>query len=292
MFMVGTLAGVSDLINEFPVYGGQAVRYAVGALVLLAMARLLGQRFVRLGLRETVLLVLLTLTGLVLFNVAVIESTRHAGPALAGTVLGTVPLALALVGGRRPAPHVLVGASVVVAGATIATGLGTGNLPGLLWSLVALACEVSFSLLALPLLPRLGAVRVSAYTTALAVPLFLTLGLVTDGAAGMLRTPTVAEGLGFAYLSIAVTVGAFFLWYTALPRLGPARAGLFAGLIPVGAIVTGAVLGLATPTPADLVGAGLVITGIVIGLYGRRPRPAAGGESVEEPEVIHRQPVG
>ncbi|MFI0422361.1 DMT family transporter [Spongiactinospora sp. 9N601] len=287
MFMVGTLAGVSDLINGFPVYGGQAVRYAIGTLVLLAIARLLGQRFVRLTPRETVLLVLLTLTGLVLFNVAVIESTKHAGPALAGTVLGTVPLVLALVGGRRPAPHVLVGASVVVAGATVATGLGTGNLPGLLWSLVALACEVSFSLLALPLLPKLGAVRVSAYTTALAVPLFLTLGLVSDGAA-MLRTPTVAEGLGFAYLSIVVTVLAFFLWYTVLPRLGPARAGLFAGMIPVGAIATGAVLGLATPTPADLAGAGLVITGIVIGLYGRRPRPAP----AEEPAVVHRQPVG
>ncbi|PZG32031.1 EamA family transporter [Spongiactinospora gelatinilytica] len=287
MFMVGTLAGVSDLINGFPVYGGQAVRYAIGTLVLLAVARLLGQRFVRLTPRETVLLVLLTLTGLVLFNVAVIESTKHAGPALAGTVLGTVPLVLALVGGRRPAPHVLVGASVVVAGATVATGLGTGNLPGLLWSLVALACEVSFSLLALPLLPKLGAVRVSAYTTALAVPLFLTLGLVTDGAT-ILRTPTVAEGLGFAYLSIVVTVLAFFLWYTVLPRLGPARAGLFAGMIPVGAIATGAVLGLATPTPADLAGAGLVITGIVIGLYGRRPRPAP----AEEPAVVHRQPVG
>ena len=35
---------------------------------------------------------------------------------------------------------------------------------------VALACEVCFSLLAVPLLPTLGALRVSAYACVLAVP--------------------------------------------------------------------------------------------------------------------------
>ncbi|MDF5754733.1 DMT family transporter [Spongiactinospora sp. TRM90649] len=269
MFLVGTLAGVSDLIQNYPVHGGQAMRYAAGAAALLVLARLLGRRLLRPTLREWLRLLALTLTGLIVFNVAVIESARHAGPALVGTVLGTVPLALALLGGRRPAPHVLAGACVVVTGATIATGLGSGNLPALLWALVALACEVAFSLLALPLLPRLGAVLVSAYSTALSVPLFLVLGLVTDGA-GMLRVPTLPEAGGLAYLAIAVTTGAFFLWYTALPRLGPAVAGLFAGMIPVGAIVTGLLLGVAVPTPGDLAGAGLVIAGIAVGLYGGR----------------------
>ena len=87
----------------------------------------------------------------------------------------------------------------------------------------------------------------SAYSTVLAVPLLAAIGLAREGT-GMLRVPTPAEALGFAYLAIVVTVVAFLLWYTALPKLGPGRAGLFAGLIPVGAIVTGLVLGLATPS--------------------------------------------
>jgi drug/metabolite transporter (DMT)-like permease len=264
MFLVGTLAGVSGVIQDYPIYGGQALRYLLAATVLFAVARIAGLGFVRLTLRETLLLAALSLTGLVIFNVAVIEATRHGGPVLVGTVLGTVPLALALLGGR-PTPRIIGAATVVVAGATLATGLGSGDLPGLLWSLGALFCEVCFSLLAIPLLPRLGAVRVSAYSAALAVPLLVVTGLLMDGTA-MLRMPSLPETLGLGYQSVVVTTVAFFLWYDALPRLGPGTAGLFAGLIPIGAIATGVVLGLGAPSLPDLIGAALVIAGIVIGL--------------------------
>ncbi|MFC4122281.1 DMT family transporter [Nonomuraea zeae] len=270
MFLVGTLAGVSGLIGGYPIYGGQAVRYLVAAVILLVITRVLGLRFVRPNLREALCLVGLALFGLVMFNVCVVESTNDSGPALVGTVLGTVPLALALAGGR-PAPRLLIGACVVVAGATLATGLGSGNLTGLLWALGALVGELCFSLLAIPLLPRLGAIRVSAYSTTLAVPMLGAIGFASEGT-GMLRMPTVAEALGLAYLAIVVTVVAFFLWYTSLPKLGPGRAGLFAGLIPVAAITTGAVLGIATPSAYDLLGAGLVIAGILVGLTAGRSR--------------------
>ncbi|MGN9840798.1 DMT family transporter [Nonomuraea sp. H19] len=268
MFLVGTLAGVSGLVGAYPIYGGQAVRYLVAAVILLLITRVLRLRFVRLTLREGLCLGGLTLLGLVIFNVCVVESTRASGPALVGTVLGTVPLALALAGGR-PAPRVLMGASVVVAGATLATGLGSGNLTGLLWALGALVGEVSFSLLAMPLLPKLGAIRVSAYSTVLAVPMLVVVGLADEGTS-MFRVPTGAEVLGFGYLAIVVTVVAFFLWYSSLPKLGPGPAGLFAGLIPVGAIITGMVLGIAMPSAYDLLGAGLVIAGILVGLTARR----------------------
>ncbi|MFI7618059.1 DMT family transporter [Nonomuraea terrae] len=275
MFLVGTLAGVSGLIDSYPVYGGQAVRYLVAAVILLVITRALGLRFVRPTPREALCLGGLALLGLVVFNICVIESARASGPALVGTVLGTVPLALALAGGR-PAPRVLMGACVVVAGATLATGLGSGNTMSLLWALGALVGEVSFSLLAIPLLPRLGPIRTSAYSTALAVPMLAVIGLAAEGS-GMLRTPTAAEAFGLAYLAIVVTVVAFFLWYRSLPKLGPGRAGLFAGLIPVAAIVTGAVLGVALPTAYDLLGAGLVVVGILVGLSSGRPaaEPAA-----------------
>jgi drug/metabolite transporter (DMT)-like permease len=273
MFLVGTLAGVSGLIGGYPIYGGQAVRYLVAAVILLVITRVLGLRFVRPNRREALCLGGLTLLGLVVFNVCVVESTNASGPALVGTVLGTVPLALALAGGR-PAPRLLIGACVVVAGATLATGLGSGDLTSLLWALGALVGEVSFSLLAIPLLPRLGPIRVSAYSTTLAVPMLAAIGFADEGT-GMLRVPTVPEALGFAYLAVVVTVGAFFLWYSSLPKLGPGRAGLFAGLIPVAAIVTGLVLGVATPSAYDLLGAGLVIAGILLGLTAERsPAPA------------------
>ncbi|MEV4748163.1 DMT family transporter [Streptosporangium sp. NPDC049248] len=281
MFLVGTLAGVSGVIGDYPVYGGQAMRYLLAAVVLLAVARMAGLRFVRLTPGETALLAALSLTGLVIFNVCVIEATRHGGPALVGTVLGTVPLALALLGGR-PSPRLLSAAAVVVTGATVATGLGSGEAAGLLWSLGALGCEICFSLLAIPLLPKLGAVRVSAYSASLAVPLLVVAGLLADGTA-MIRVPTAPEIAGLGYQSLVVTAVAFFLWYDALPRLGPGTAGLFAGLIPVGAIATGAVLGLGAPSPPDLLGAALVVAGIVLGLRAGAPAAGAGSPPAKAP---------
>jgi drug/metabolite transporter (DMT)-like permease len=279
MFSVGTLAAISAVINRYPLYGGQALRYSLAALILLAVARRLGLVFVRPARRELLLLLALATTGLVVFNVCVIQASRHASATLVGAVIGTVPVILALSGpllaGSRPSGRVLVAALVVVGGATIATELGSGSLVGLLYAVGALACEACFSLLAMPLLPRLGPIRVSAYSQVIAVPMLLLLGAVADGT-GMLRAPSAAEAAALVYLSTVVSAGAFFLWYDALPRLGADRAGLFAGVLPLGAIVTSVLLGLGAPTAAELGGAAVVVAGLAIGLAPRRSRsPAA-----------------
>jgi drug/metabolite transporter (DMT)-like permease len=274
MFCVGTLTAVSPALHDYPIYGGQALRYAAGALVLHAVMRARRLPRLRLDGRELALIALLAVVGLAVFNIFIIESTRYADPATVSTIVATVPIVLALVGPlmerRRPTPHIVVAAAVVAGGAAVATGLGGGTPLGLLLALGALACEVGFSLLAVPLLPRLGAVRVSAYATTAAVPLLLVTGLAVDGRA-VLRTPAPAEVAALAYLALVVTAFAFFCWYDALPRLGPERAGLFSGFLPIGAIVTSVILGTGHPSLSELVGAAIVIGGLLLGL---RPRPA------------------
>lgn len=66
--------------------------------------------------------------------------------------------------------------------------------------------------------------------------------IALDGTSS-LRLPSPTEAAAFGYLGVLVTATAFFLWYDALRRLGAARAGLFAGPVPVGALVTTAALG-------------------------------------------------
>jgi drug/metabolite transporter (DMT)-like permease len=280
MTVVGTLTAVSATIARYPVYGGQAVRYAVAAVILLCVARARDRGAARppASGRQWALLGVLAATGLAGFNVCIIEGTRYASPATIGTVIGSVPIVLAvaapLMDGRRPALRTVVAAGVVTTGAGIANGLGGGSLPGFLFALGALGGEICFSLLAIPLLPRLGAVRVSAYSAAAAAPLLLAAGLAADGTA-VLRTPTPGEAAGLAYLSLVVTAGAFILWYDALGRLGADRAGLFAGLIPVSAVATTMVLGLREPGTAELAGALLVGLGVVFGLFGSARGPLA-----------------
>ncbi|GIG69393.1 DMT family transporter [Phytomonospora endophytica] len=283
MLLVGTLVAVSARIGDYPVYGGQALRYAVGAAALLAVLAIRRPPPVRPTPRQWALLAVLSSTGLVVFNVCIVVGNSYASPATIGTIVGSGPIVMAVLGplvarSGRPAARVLVAAGIVTAGTAIATGLGGASLPGVLLALGALAGEVSFSLLAVPLLPTLGALRVSAYSAAIAVPMLLGIGLAVDGT-GVLRVPTRDELIAFVYLGVVVTAGAFLLWYDALPRLGADRAGLFAGVMPVGAVLTMVVLGVGTPSVPELAGAGLVVAGIVYGVGITASRSGRGGRS-------------
>ncbi|MEW1861324.1 DMT family transporter [Streptomyces sp. NPDC088194] len=277
MLLVGTSTAVSATIAGYPVLSGQAVRYGLAAAILLAVVR--RRRLPRAGLtpRDFLLLAALAATGLVGFNIFLVEATRYASPAMIGTVIGMIPVVLALVGPltqrRRPAARTIGAAAVVTVGAAVAAGFGGGSPRGVLLSLGALAGEVAFSLIALPLLPKLGPLRVAAYPAAMSVPVLLAASVAIDGASA-LRLPTPTEAAAFGYLGALVTATAFFLWYDALRRLGADRAGLFAGLVPMGALLTTAVLGRGVVGPADVAGALVVAAGVVIGL--RRP-PRANG---------------
>lgn len=102
---------------------------------------------------------------------------------------------------------------------------------GLALSLGALACEVAFSLVAVPLLGSLGPLGVSAYGCLFAAPMLLGIGLVLDGGAAV-PSPTAEEAAGLAYLAAMVTAAGFVLWYSGVERLGVDRAGLFAAFCP------------------------------------------------------------
>ena len=63
--------------------------------------------------------------------------------------------------------------------------------------------------------------------------------------------PTTTEAAALLYAALVATALGFVFWYTALHRLGAAKAGLFLGLIPVSAFVTGALLGNQERRPAQ-----------------------------------------
>lgn len=279
MLLVGTSAAVSALIAEFPTLFGQALRFTVAAVILLVVVRIQRTPRDRLTSRDVLLVLALAATGLAGFNVFLVEATRHASPALIGSVVGAVPIVLAIAGPlmqrRTPSRRVLIAAIMVAAGTAVAAGWGSSDPLGVLLALGALVCEVLFSLLALPLLPKLGATRVSAYAVTAAVPLLLVAGWLT-GEADVLRMPTAVEGWSFVYLGVVVTAVAFLLWYRALTRLGPDRTGLFAGLMPVGALVTTVALSIGPVSGAEVLGAMLIAAGIV---YGMRASGVAGRRS-------------
>ncbi|MGV0851750.1 DMT family transporter [Mycolicibacterium phlei] len=272
MTFVGGSAAVSGLLADAPLSTAQALRYAAACLLLVLWARITGRRLHRPRGAEWLWLLGVALTGLVVFNVALVRGARHAEPAVLAVAVACVPIALAVVGPmqqrRRPGARVLVAAVVVTVGAILVEGLGRCDTTGLLWALTVFGCEAGFTLLAVPVLGRHGAVGVSVHTTWLAAAIFAVPAVAAEGpwAAATFDTGAV---LAIAYLAVGVTAVAFILWYTCVSALGAARAGLLTGVAPIAAAavsvpVTGEPVGAAV-----WAGIGFIAAGLAVGLAAR-----------------------
>jgi drug/metabolite transporter (DMT)-like permease len=261
-------------VVDYPVMTGQAARYALAAVVLGLLARLgLGGPPPGRARRSDLLaLIGVAVTGLVGFNLCMITAVRHADPAVVGTIVGAAPLGLALIGPlmhrQRPSARIATSAVIIVVGTGLVHGFGRADALGTVAALGTLAGEIAFSVFAAIALPRLGAVRVSAYSCALAVPM-LVVGAIVAGEVP--RPPTAPETAILTYLAVLLTVIAFVLWFSGLDRLGVARAGLFVGLAPVAAVVTTSIQDRAWPVPAQALGVLIVAAALTFGVGQRNP---------------------
>ncbi len=240
----------------------------MACLLLVALARLTGRRLTRPRGTEWLWLSGIGVTGLVVFNVALVEGSRHAEPAVLGVAVACVPALLAVIGplleGSRPRTSLVVAALVVTCGAGLVRGLGRTDAIGVAWAVVVFGCEAAFTLLAIPVLSRHGPWGVSVHATWLATVMFAVLAAAQEGPAAVTRLSR-PDWLAVAYLAVAVTAAAFVLWYSSVRRLGASRAGLLTGIAPVAAAATGVLLGGPAPRPLVWAGIAVVAAGLALG---------------------------
>jgi drug/metabolite transporter (DMT)-like permease len=285
VLLVGGSVAASSLLGGYPVLGGQAIRYLAAGLLLAAWARLRHAPLPWPTGREWAWLAALAVIGLAGCSVLLIQATQAAGPASVGIVIGAAPpvivIAAAIAARNRPTRRVLLAAAVVTAGSAAAQlGGATGpafSATGLLLSAGALAGAAGTSLLAAPVLPRLGPLAVTIYACGLASILLLAAAAVANSVGGppILATPTPAQLAALSYLTVAVTAIVFLTWYAAMTRLGVDRTGLFNGLIPITSLTAVALTGTATITPLQCLAALTVLAGVILGLR-RTPQAPAG----------------
>jgi drug/metabolite transporter (DMT)-like permease len=271
MVCVGGSVAVSSVLAGAPVLPAEAVRYGVAWLILVALARLAGRRLNWPRGTEWLWLSGIGVTGLVVFNLALVEGSGHAEPAVLGVAVACVPSLLAVLGplleGSRPRTSLVAAALVVTCGAGLVQGLGRADAIGVAWAVVVFGCEAAFTLLAIPVLRRHGPWGVSVHATWLATVMFAVLGVARDGPAAVTRL-TGPDWLAVGYLAVAVTAAAFVLWYSSVGRLGASRAGLLTGVAPVAAAVAGVLLGGPAPSPLVWAGIAVVAVGLTLGFRG------------------------
>ncbi|WP_328336135.1 EamA family transporter [Streptomyces violaceus] len=267
--LVGASFTANSVLGEYPYAGGQFLRYGLACLLLLPLAGKGSTARVRaLTPRQWVRLILLAAIGMVGFNLAVIAAERTAEPAVPGVFVGCAPVVVAvlvpLLDGRGPRRAVLYGALLVAVGACAVQGWGRTDGAGLAFSVCALAGEVGFAVLAVPVLRPLGPRLLSATVCAVAALESAAVGVLVDGA-GWLRRPEAAEAAALLWQAVVVTVVGFVCWYMGMQRIGAERATLFSGLIPVAAAGTAPLVGTGSYGLAQAAGSALVGLGVALG---------------------------
>ncbi|MPZ79514.1 MAG: EamA family transporter [Actinophytocola sp.] len=271
---VGASVPVTGLLDGYPVLSGQAVRYAVGAALLLLWLR--GRVPVPSG-RDLPGLTVMVGAGMLGFNAAILVAQRYATPGFVAAMLGASPLVLAVAApalmGRRPARGALAGGLLVAAGVVVLSGGGSWHGPGLALAALVVACEVLFTLGGVGVVARLGAVGASFWSCVGAAVGGAALSTVTRGSAAW-PAPTAAEATAMLVLGSVVTAVAFVFWYTGVARLGADRVGVLIGLMPVAGLVASVALGRQELTAVAVGGAVVVAVGCVLGLSRRVPSAA------------------
>ena len=267
--LVGAAVPVTGLLDGYPVLSAQAVRYAIGAVLLLGWLLATGRRVPVPSARDLVGLSVMVGFGMLGFNALILVGQRYATPGFIAAMLGASPLVLAVAApalrGRRPSPFAVVGAVVGGIGVVVLSGGGSWHGPGLVLALLVMACEVAFTLGGVGVVTRLGALAASMWSCVLAAVSGAVLATFLDGTAAW-PTPTATEVTAIVVLGSLVTAVAFGFWYTGVSVLGADRVGVLVGLMPVAGLVAAVALGRQPLTLVAAGGAVLVAAGCALGL--------------------------
>ena len=268
--------------NGFHPLAYATIRY-FAAIVLFWAFTWWRERSFRIALADMRLVVLAA--GLIFLNqVSFVSSVHLTSASTVGLVLGTTPIFVGilatLVGLERPGSAFWIAAVVSFVGVGLIAAGASGGLSGrLLGDALAVATAATwaaYSVSIAPLMRRYSPFRISALVLALGwVPLVLV-------SIPQLASQTVTGfGWTMAFAFAFAVAGPLFLtnilWFTAIDRVGPSRAALFANLEPFFAVLFAVVLLSESLSGLEIAGGVAIAAGIVIE---RR------GQSAADPVVI------
>jgi drug/metabolite transporter (DMT)-like permease len=263
-------------LQGVPPFSGVALRFALAALVLLALARIRG---VRLGTRprEKRLWVINGLFSFLISYCVVYWSEQWVPSGLAAVLFATYPLFVALIGSfalqsERLTLRELVSILIGFGGVGLIFGEDFAALGG---AQVRVASAV---MLLSPLAAAIGSVSVKRWGAGIhpfsltAVPMAMTAGAAGVVAAIVEREQdfdwNVTSAGAVLYLAVVGSAVTFSLYYWLLQHLPVQRLALVAYVIPIVAVFLGVLRGEPLTTRI-LLGTAVVISGVALAVHRR-----------------------
>ena len=252
------------------------IRYFAATLLFVGFTYLRERSF-RIERRD-LWLVGLAASLIFLNQICFVYGLKYSHASTMALLLGTTPVFIGLttlaLGLEHLARPFWIGAAVTFAGvALIAAGSGGGFSTGGKGDLFAIGTAFTwgcYTVTIAPLMRRYSPFRISALVLALGwVPLALV-------SIPQLRAQDYSFGwkvwLGFAYAVIGPLFLTNILWFTAIDRVGPARASLFGNMQPFFAVVFALILLSESLSALEIVGGVLIFAGIALERVWRHSR--------------------
>ncbi|HEY7195647.1 MAG TPA: DMT family transporter [Gaiellaceae bacterium] len=265
------------LTHGFAPLAYSSFRFGLGAILFtgVTFAR---EHTLRIGRSDIALALLAATLGIWLNQISFGYATKLTTAATVALTFGTMPILVALLsrvlGLERLTTRHYLAALISFAGVgLVAGGSGgqiSGELGGVLLGLAAAATWAGYSVAIAPLMRRYSPYRISAVMLLVGcLPLFAT--SAAELAAQDWSDPTTLAWAGLLYGVVFSLVITNVLWFTAIDRVGAARASLYANLQPfLGAVF--ALLILSETISSLQIAGGLVIgAGIVLSRLAQPP---------------------
>ena len=249
-------------------------RFLIASVCLLLVVWRVEGQLPRPQGRQWLLLGLLGLTGIFSYNAFFFAGLQFVAAGRAALIIALNPIAIALGSAlllrERLSRLKIAGILISLLGAAwvitqgqpqqiFRGGLGLGEL-------LILGCVLSwmaYTLTGKAVMGQLSPLVSTAYGCTTGTVLLIG-PAVASGGVGQLTSISLPALASLAYLGILGSAVGFCWYYDGIPAIGPARAGVFINLVPMSAIVLGAVL-LGEPVTASLlVGGALVVTGVAV----------------------------
>jgi drug/metabolite transporter (DMT)-like permease len=258
-----------------------SIRYACAAIIFAGIT-LAWEGSLRISRHDLPIIVFCTA---VLFanQLSFVYALRFTTATTVALIFGTLPIFTALFARGSGVEHLPVrfwiAAGLSFAGvALVALGSGgklSSNLKGDMLALSGSATWAAYSVAIGPLMRRYSPFRLSAVFL-----LAVTVALLAAGSRQVADQSFRFGALvwiGFAFAVLGPLVITNLLWFTAIDRVGPSRASLFANLQPFLAALVALVLLSEPITTVQIVG-GIAIAGGILLASGRRPVPLPAAE--------------
>ncbi len=246
IFWGGTFIAGRVIAQNVDPYSAAFIRFFIAATILLLMVYKIEKGFPRLDLKQSLLVVLLGLTGVLGYNVFFFKGLKLIQAGRAALIIATNPIFISLLSALlfKEKLRWIQGIGIIISVVGAIMAITHGDLQHFIqeklsWGdaflFVCVICWVAYSIIGKTVLNKLSPLISVAYSAAVGAIGLLIPALNHQLAINIGNFPVLAW-IGLFYLAVFGTVLGFKWYYEGIKAIGPTRAGLFINFVPISAI--------------------------------------------------------